>query len=228
MKNDSLEALKNYAEQVRKADYDYSHIFESLGHGLEVVFDCVVTWTFDVKVRRPWRLLGIVTDEKHQIFQRDIRTHIVTAALADELINPKIDRSLSLAEELSAYNFQIEAPDQATWPRSIHDWDDNESVYVNFQVLDTSTNNLRSIVASDEDGVLVAKSIMGFEGQEETLASIHRRKQAFLDGSVWEEEAELKTVTLVSEPKILLNDVEVSVADRRELLKSVAGLLPRQ
>ena len=93
MKNDSLEALHQYAEEVRKAQYDYSHIFESLGHGLEVVFDGVVTWTFDVKVRRPWRLLGIVTDEKHQIFQRGIRTHIVTATLADELINPKlIDR----------------------------------------------------------------------------------------------------------------------------------------
>ena len=226
MKNDSLEALKNYAEQVRKADYDYSHIFESLGHGLEVVFDCVVTWTFDVKVRKPWRLLGIVTDEKHQIFQRGIRTHIVTATLADELINPKINRSLSLAEELSAYNFQIEAPDQVTWPRSIHDWDDNESVYVNFQVLDTSANNLRSIVAPDEDGVLVAKSIIGFEGQEETLASIRRRKQAFLDGSVWEEEAELKAVTLVSEPKILFDGGELSVSDRRELLKNAQTLLP--
>ena len=226
MKNDSLEALHQYAEEVRKAQYDYSHIFESLGHGLEVVFDCVVTWTFDVKVRRPWRLLGIVTDEKHQIFQRDIRTHIVTAALADELINPKIDRSLSLAEELSTYNFQIEAPDQVTWPRSIHDWDDNKSVYVNFQILDTSANNLRSIVAPDEDGVLVAKSIIGFEGQEETLASIHRRKQAFLDGSVWEEEAELKAVTLVSEPKILFDGGELSVSDRRELLKSAQTLLP--
>ena len=107
MKNDSLEALHQYAEEVRKAQYDYSHIFESLGHGLEVVFDCVVTWTFDVKVRRPWRLLGIVTDEKHQIFQRGIRTHIVTAALADELINPKIDRSLSLAEELSPTTFRL-------------------------------------------------------------------------------------------------------------------------
>jgi len=190
------------------------------------VFDGVLTWTFDVKVRRPWRLLGTVTDEKHQIFQRDIRTHIVTAALADELINPKIDRSLSLAEELSTYNFQIEAPDQVTWPRSIHDWDDNKSVYVNFQILDTSANNLRSIVAPDEDGVLVAKSIIGFEGQEETLASIHRRKQAFLDGSVWEEEAELKTVTLVSEPKILFDGGELSVSDRRELLKSAQTLLP--
>jgi hypothetical protein len=99
-------------------------------------------------------------------------------------------------------------------------------VYVNFQILDTSANNLRSIVAPEEDGVLVAKSIIGFEGQEETLATIHRRKQAFLDGSVWEEEAELKAVTLVSEPKILLNDVEVSVTDRRNLLKSVIKLLP--
>ena len=99
-------------------------------------------------------------------------------------------------------------------------------MYVNFQVLDTSANNLRSIVAPDEDGVLVAKSIIGFEGQEETLASIHRRKQAFLDGSVWEEEAELKAVTLVSEPKILFDGGELSVSDRRELLKSAAVSLP--
>ena len=226
MKNDALEGLKDYAEGVRKADYDYFHIFDSLGHGLEVVFDGVVTWSFDVKVRRPWRLLGIVTDEKYQIFQRDIRTHVVTAEFAKELANPMLDRSLSVSQELSDYNGRLAWPDQVSWPSSIYDWEGEESERIDFQILDFRAENLQSIVASSEDEVLVSRSITGFEGHEAELVSINRLKQAYLDGSAWEDHPKLDSVTLVSEPKIFFNDVELSVADQRNCLKRAAELLP--
>jgi hypothetical protein len=226
MKNEALKALSQYAEEVRKAQYDYSQIFESTGYGLEVVFDGVFTWSFSVKVRKPWRVFGTITQEKHQIFQRDIRTHIVTDALAEELTNPLLDRSLSVSEELSDDSFQLAWPDQVGWPLSIHDWEDDSSEYIAFQSLDCSAKNLRLMVASSEDEVLVSRSIEGFEGQEGRLASIHRRKQPFLDGSAWEDHPTLESVTLVSEPKILFDGDVLSVRDRRELLESAQTLLP--
>ena len=80
------------------------------------------------------------------------------------------------------------------------------------------------MIALEEDEVLVSRSIEGFEGQESGLAAIHRRKQAFLDGSAWEEDASLETVTLVNEPKILLDGLELSFADRSSFLRSAVKL----
>ena len=221
-----LESVNRYAEEVRKAEFDYSGVFDRPGHGLEVIFDGVFTWSFSVKVRKPWRVFGTITQERHQIFQRKIRSHIVTAALAEELANPLLDRSLSVVEELSTYNFQLAWPDQVSWPLSVYNWEDDENEEIDFQILDSSAASLWSMVALEEDEVLVSRSIEGFEGQESRLAAIHRRKHAFLDGSAWEEDASLEIVTLVNEPKILLDGVELPVTDSTVILENVANLLP--
>lgn len=223
---DLLESVNRFAEEVRKAEFDYSEVFDRPGRGLEVVFDGVFTWSFSVKVRKPWRVFGTITQERHQIFQRKIRSHIVTAALAEELANPLLDQSLSVVEELSTYNFQLAWPDQVSWPLSVYNWEDDENEEIDFQILDSSAASLWSMIALEEDEVLVSRSIEGFEGRESGLASIHRRKQAFLDGSAWEEDASLETVTLVNESQILLDGLELSVTDSRVLLENVANLLP--
>ena len=222
---DLLESVNRYAEEVQKAEFDYSGFFDRPGHGLEVIFDGVFTWSFSVKVRKPWRVFGTITQEKHQIFQRKIRSHIVTAELAEELANPLLDRSLSVVEELSTYNFQLAWPDQVSWPLSVYNWEDDENEEIDFQILDSSAASLWSMIAPEEDEVLVSRSIEGFEGQESGLVSSYRRKQAFLDGSAWEENASLETVTLVNEPKILLDGLELSVIDCRDLLKRVIDIL---
>ena len=145
---DLLESVNRYAEEVRKAEFDYSGIFDRPGHGLEVIFDGVFTWSFSVKVRKPWRVFGTITQEKHQIFQRGIRTHIVTAALAEELANSSLDQSLSVVEELSTHSFQLAWPNQVSWPLSVYNWEDDETEKVVMEAIKNLGEDLTLVIVA--------------------------------------------------------------------------------
>ena len=221
-----LKRLEIYAKHLHKMSGDYGEVFDSPDHGLEFIFDGLLTWTFNVKVRRPWRILGTVTDEKHEIFQRSIRSHITTSHLAEALIDPKLDQSLGIECELVDYFHNIDGPDHVFWPRSIYDLEKDDGDWPDFLQTDSSSANLDIIVAPDEAAVLISRSIKGFEGREGQLASIHRRKEAFLDGSSWEQDAWLRDVILKSSPTVLFDGVELSAEDQRWLLEKAAELLP--
>ena len=177
-------------------------------------------------MRKPWTLFGVETEEEQQVFCRGMRTHVVTSHLAADLLSPIDGSLLSIEEDHVAYNDSISGPDQPSWPRAVFDWEEDDGDSPDFLRTDSSSDNLKKLVAPDEDMVLVSRSIKGFEGHEETLSSIKRRKEAFLDGTAWPEDANFVGIELRGEPKVLLTGEELHNEDRRWLLRGASRLLP--
>jgi len=225
-REEPLQRLTAYADLLSKADGDYSNIFDSPGEGLEIIFDAILVWTFNVKVRRPWKIFGEETSEVFEVFQRSIRSHIATSQLASSLIDSKPDQFIDIEEELRYYNPDIWAPEDVGWPRSIYDWEECDGDWPVFLQTESSSENLKRIVAADEKAVLISRYISGFEGRESELASIRRRHEMFLDGASGEEPAWLRDVVLVNEPVLLFDGVVLSDEDRRWLLQAASELLP--
>ena len=223
---DFLKSLNAYAEELSKADGDYTDIFDRPGYGLEIIFDALLIWTFNVKVRRPWKFFGEETSEVNEVFQRSLRSHIANPYLADSLIEPKPDQRMDIEEELRYYNRDISTPEDVIWARSIYDWEEPEGEYPVYLETPSLSESLHKTVSPDEDAALISRYIRWFEGQESELASIERRYQMFLDGASGEEPAWLDEVFLVGEPVVLLNGVVLSDEERRWILKAATDLLP--
>jgi len=223
---DFLKSLNAYAEELSKADGDYTDIFDRPGYGLEIIFDALLIWTFNVKVRRPWKFFGEETSEVNEVFQRSLRSHIANPYLADSLIEPKPDQRMDIEEELRYYNRDISTPEDVIWARSIYDWEEPEGEYPVYLETPSLSESLYKTVSPDEDAALISRYIRWFEGQESELASIERRYQMFLDGASGEEPAWLDEVFLVGEPVVLLNGVVLSDEERRWILKAATDLLP--
>ena len=221
-----LQRMTAYADRLSKADGNYSDIFANPGEGLEIIFDAILVWTFNVKVRRPWKIFGEETSEVFEVFQRSIRSHIATSQLASSLIDSKPDQFIDIEEELRYYNPDIWAPEDVGWPRSIYDWEECDGDWPVFLQTESSSENLKRIVAADENAVLISRSISGFEGRESELASIRRRHEMFLDGASGEEPAWLRDVVLVNEPVLLFDGFELSREESQWLLEEAATLLP--
>ena len=223
---DFLKSLNAYAEELSKADGDYTDIFDRPGYGLEIIFDALLIWTFNVKVRRPWKFFGEETSEVNEVFQRSVRSHIANCHLAASLIEPKPDQLMAIEEELRYYNRDISTPEDVIWARSIYDWEESEGEYPVYLETRSLSASLYTTVSPDEDAALISRYIRGFEGQESELASIERRYQMFLDGASGEEPAWLDEVFLVGEPVVLLDGVVLSDEERRWILKAATDLLP--
>ena len=225
-KENLLNRLNAYAEELSKADGDYTDIFDRPGYGLEIIFDALLIWTFNVKVHKPWKFFGVETSEVNEVFQRAIRSHIANRHLASSLIQPNPDQLMAIEEELRYYNRDISTPEDVVWARSIYDWEESEGEYPVYLEAHSSSENLKRIVAADENAVLISRSISGFEGQESELASISRRYEMFLDGASGEEPAWLQDVVLVNEPVVLFDGVVLADRERRWLLQAASELLP--
>jgi len=219
-------SLLSYARELRDAQQNYHLILSNYGHGLEIVFDGLVEWSLNVKVRKTGTLFGVETKERHKIFCRSIRTHVVSSSLAQHILKPGGDSWLPIEEDDIIYNEHIYGPDQVSWPHSIFDWREDDGDSPEFLQTDTSSESLKLMVAADEDAVLLSRSIDGFEGKEDVLASIRRRKEAFRDGSVWQEDALLVGIELRGEVHVLFDDELIIGEDRRWLLRNASRLFP--
>jgi hypothetical protein len=219
-------SLLGYARELHAAHYDYSPILSDSGHGLEIVFDGLVEWSLNVKVRRAGSFFGVETKEHHEIFCRGIRTHIVSSSLAKDLLESREDVALAIEEDHIVYNDRLYGPDVVSWPNSIYDREKAEGDAPEFLQTNSTTQNLKLIVAPDEDAVLISRYIKGFEGHETSLASIRRRKEAFRDGSEWYEDPLLEGIELKGEAKVLFNGEIILGDDRRWLLRNASRLFP--
>lgn len=227
MKRRHLRAsLIRYARDLHNAQHNYHQILSGYGQGLEIVFDGLVEWSLNVKVRRARTFFGIETREHHEIFCRSIRTHIVSSSLAEDVLESREDIDLSIEEEHIVYNDRLYGPDTVSWPKSIYDWEKDDGDDPKFIQTNSSSENLKLIVGADEDAVLLSRFIKGFEGQEASLASVRRRMEAFRDGSVWPEDARLESIKLRGDAHVLLDGELIIGEERRYILRNASRAFP--
>ena len=79
-----------------------------------------------------------------------------------------------------------------------------------------------------KDGDKVSRSILGFEDEESTLASIRYWNNMFLDGASGPADADLNTIQLLDTPILKLNGQAVPEAQLKPLLRRAAEIFSEE
>ena len=223
--NPAYEAtLQLWAEKVKNTwEEDVYNLWESK-EGLQTELVGVYHWAYDVKVRRPWKLLGTETLELHGIFESGQRFPIIDSMSAEELIEATLgSRLVSLPRNIeeNGWVYDLTYCDNAEWAEMFGGGNLESPL---FRRLDLSEELWSKMPLPFGDGDKVSRSILGFEGGETTLASIHYWNNMFLDGASGPADGYLNTIELLKPPVLKLNDETVPDAQVQPMLARAAEL----
>ena len=214
------ERLEAWADSIRRQDTLHHRADRPYGTGIEIVFDGLCEWSYQVKVKRPWRLFGEHTREVFLIYEKELRAPLATSILAAELVAAKVGRPISSAldEYVDAFNYDLTNPEDVGWvvgeddppdyPFSIFSWGQH-------------VEQLSKL----EGGSFVSRYIKGFEGKENELVYIDRLHKFAIYG---EGDAELGRIFPAVSPRVSIDGVLIEVSETTDLLKLASELLPKE
>lgn len=221
-------ALQLWAEKVRNTwEEDLFDLWESK-EGLKIELIGVYHWAYRVKVRRPWKLFGKETLELHGIFESGQSFPIIDSMSAEELIDATLGTLLvwlprNIVENNWVYGLTF--CDHADWS-DFFGGGDSESPF--FRGLDLDEETWSRNPLPFRDGDKVSRSILGFEGEETALASIHYWNNMFLDGASGPADGEINTIELLSPPVLKLNNETVPDVQVKPVLTRAAQLFSQE
>ena len=214
-------ALQSWSEMAREAGFSD---FWQTNNGLQVEFSGVFNWAYRVKVRPSGKLLGKETLEIHGIWEANQSFPIVSSLAASELIDAGLGFPLLwLARDIEAYGWDYDLVGCADnkWAKPIvdrvGDWPD-------YRELDLNESFWHERPLHIDHGDKVSRSILGFEGEESTLASIRYWTNMFLDGASGPADADLNTIQLLDTPILKLNGQTISDTQVKPVLQRTAEL----
>ena len=220
-------ALQLWAHKVKETrEEDLYDLWESR-HGLQVELVGVYNWAYNVKVRRPWKLFGKETLELHGIFESGQRFPIIDSMSAEELIDTTLGSLLAWIPRNIVENSwgDLAYCDHADWAE-IYGGENSESPL--FRKLDLSEEPWSKEPLLFSDGDKVSRSILGFEGEETTLASIHYWNNMLLDGASGPADAALNTIQILKAPILKLNNEAVPDSQVTSILTRAAQLFSEE
>jgi len=221
-------ALQLWAEKVRNTwEEDLFDLWESK-EGLKIELIGVYHWAYRVKVRRPWKFFGKETLELHGIFESGQSFPIIDSMSAEELIDATLGTLLvwlprNIVENNWVYGLTF--CDHADWS-DFFGGGDSESPF--FRGLDLDEETWSRNPLPFRDGDKVSRYILGFEGEETTLASIHYWNNMFLDGASGPADGEINTIKLLSPPALKLNNETVPDVQVKPVLTRAAQLFSQE
>ena len=221
-------ALQLWAHKVKETrEEDLYDLWESR-HGLQVELVGVYNWAYNVKVRRPWKLFGKETLELHGIFESGQRFPIIDSMSAEELIDTSLGSLLvwlprNIRE--NCWDYEFTNCDYADWTE-VYGGEDSTSRL--FRKLDLNEEPWSKTSLPFSDGDKVSRSILGFEGEETTLASIHYWNNMFLDGASGPADAALNTIQILKAPILKLNNEAVPDSQVTSILTRAAQLFSEE
>jgi len=221
-------ALQLWAEKVRNTwEEDLFDLWEST-EGLKIELIGVYHWAYRVKVRRRWKLFGKETLELHGIFESGQSFPIIDSMSAEELIDATLGTLLvwlprNIVENNWVYGLTY--CDHADWS-DFFGGGDSESPF--FRGLDLDEETWSRNPLPFRDGDKVSRYILGFEGEETTLASIHYWNNMFLDGASGPADGEINTIELLSPPVLKLNNETVPDVQVKPVLTRAAQLFSQE
>jgi len=221
-------ALQLWAEKVRNTwEEDLFDLWESK-EGLKIELIGVYHWAYRVKVRRPWKFFGKETLELHGIFESGQSFPIIDSMSAEELIDATLGTLLvwlprNIVENNWVYGLTY--CDHADWS-DFFGGGDSESPF--FRGLDLDEETWSRNPLPFRDGDKVSRYILGFEGEETTLASIHYWNNMFLDGASGPADGEINTIKLLSPPVLKLNNETVPDVQVKPVLTRAAQLFSQE
>ena len=218
-------ALRSWVEKVRDSQDEELYDLWGTEEGLHVELEGIYLWAFKVKVKRPWKLFGKETLELHGIYESNQRFPIIDALSAEELIDAAYGSLLvwlprNIRE--NAWIYDLEYGEYADWAEAFGGKDWNSSLY---RRLDLNEDAWVQKPSPFKDGDKVSRSILGFEGEESTLASIHYQDNRELAlGMVGPSDAALNTIQLLDDPILKLNGQTVPDTQVKPVLQRTAEL----
>lgn len=214
------ERLETWADALRQQATQHHSYKDHAGTGIEIVIDGLCEWAYNVRVKRPWRLLGQDTRELFLIYEKGLRVPLATSDLAADLVASKVGRHVSdeFDHYVDSFNRDLATPEDVGWTNGV---DEDPPVYP-FTVFswDKHSENLSRLTG----GSFVARYISAFEGEENDLVYIQRQ----LNSSGFEDHAELGRIFPTAFPKVSIDGVMIDVSDTIDLLKLAADVLPEE
>jgi len=216
--------LRSWVEKARDSQDEELYDLWGTEEGLHVELEGIYLWAFKVKVKRPWKLFGKETLELHGIYESKQRFPIIDALSAEELIDAAYGSLLvwlprNIYEHCWIYDLAY--CEHADWAEAFGGEDSNSSLY---RRLDLSDDAWLQKPSPFKDGDKVSRSILGFEDEESTLASIRYWNNMFLDGASGPADADLNTIQLLDTPILRLNGQTVPDTQVKPLLQRAAEL----
>ena len=217
-------ALSAWARKITGSYFD-SFEEKDPNDGLRVRLDAIFNWAYRVKVRRSGKLFGKETLEIHGVWEANQSFPIVSSLAASELVDVSLGFPLVwLARDIEAYGWDYDLVGCADnkWAKPIEDligdWPD-------YRELDLNESFWHERPLPIDHGDKVSRSILGFEGQESNLASIHRWNVMYLDGYSGEADAELNSIQIVEAPTFRLDGEIIPKGQVNSVLLRASELL---
>jgi len=216
------ERLEAWSDAVRQRDTEH-HIWTESGRtGVEVVLHGLCEWSYQVKVKRPWKLFGQYTREVFLIYETEIRVPLGDSSLAAELLAAEVGKPITpvtnfahLADYVTSFDYGVTTPEVLVeddgppgFPFSKFSWDED-------------AGRLGEL----EKGSFVSRYIEGFEGKENELVYIYRRNNF---RSSMEEDAVLDFIIPSVAPRLSMDGELVETSETMDLLRLAVDLLPEE
>lgn len=214
------ERLETWADSIRRQDTLHHRADRPYGTGIEIVFDGLCEWSYQVKVKRPWRLFGEHTYEVFLIYEKELRAPLATSSLAAELAAAKVGRHISFAidEYVDAFNYDLTTPENVGW---VVGEDEPPDYPFSIFSLGQHVEQLSKL----EGGSLVSRCIKGFEGKENELVYIDRVLKFALYG---EGDAKLGLIIPSVAPRVSIDGELLPASETNVFLKCAEDLLPEE
>ena len=217
-KND-LKLISAWADDISEYDPEVSEnrlweIEERRNSGLWVMFDCIFEYSYEVKVRRSWRLFSEVTREKNYIYEEDVEFPVIDPDVASELIGARANSHLGCLAYLINEHFDGGKYDLPTELSSSSFFDP------------LNTEDLEEQAKHFENRDLIGRSVEGYEGREQELSSIRKKSESKGDGYYGPEPPWLRQVILTSSPKFKMNGQPIADEKFDAYLSKAAETFP--
>ena len=215
-----LEPLEEWADALRRLETQHHSYKDHNGTGIEIVFDGLCEWTYNVKVRRPWRLFGQDTRELFLIYEKGLRVPLATSGLAADLVASKVGSHVSdeLDRYVDSFNRDFATPEDVGWTNG----EDESPPDYPFSAFSWAEHSEQ--LSKLKGGSFVSRYIMGFEGKENDLVYINRQRN-FSD---FEENAELGRIFPSVSPRVSIDGVLIEASETTDLFKLASQLLPEE
>ena len=228
-----LQFLEKWSQHIQKSRHgiengdDDFFIVPSIPEELVVQFSGIFIWEYKVRVRRPWKFFGENTVRLHGVYHKDASFPVLDSSSASELIKAERYSSskvlaLSIESLLDNLGDPSDVPVQKPWWHeldSVKSAHGDKSKYVTLDLADESWLDSLSDLEND---VWVSKQIVGYEGEEENLASILEWQDGRIDLG-----PSLDSIFLTSKPIIKLGGHPLPDASIIPVLRKAEELLPK-
>jgi hypothetical protein len=227
-----LQLLEKWSQHIQKSRHgiengdDDFFVVPSIAEELVVQFSGIFIWEYKVRVRRPWKFSGEDTVRLHGVYHKDVSFPVLDSSSASELIEAeRYSSSKALAMSIESLLDNLGDPSdvavQKPWWHELDSVKSKNGVKSKYVTLDLTDESWLDSLSDLEDDVWVSQHIVGYEGEEEDLVSIHEWRDGRSDFG-----PSLNSIVFTSKPIIKIGGHPLSDEAIHPLLLKAAELLP--